>query len=41
MSKKNSKNKAGSSTIALNRTARHEYFIEERVEAGLSLQGWK
>ena len=41
MSKKNSKNKAGSSTIALNRTARHEYFIEERVEAGLSLQGWE
>lgn len=30
MSKKNSKNKAGSSTIALNRTARHEYFIEEK-----------
>ncbi len=41
MSKKNSKNKAGSSTIALNRTARHEYFIEEKIEAGLSLQGWE
>lgn len=41
MSKKNSKNKAGSNTIALNRTARHEYFIEEKIEAGLSLQGWE
>jgi SsrA-binding protein len=28
-------------TIALNRKARHDYFIEERLEAGLSLQGWE
>ncbi|MGL5286078.1 SsrA-binding protein [Aeromonas sp. RU39B] len=41
MTKKNSKNKAGSNTIALNRTARHEYFIEEKVEAGMALQGWE
>ncbi len=27
--------------IAENRRARHEYFIEERYEAGLSLQGWE
>ena len=27
--------------IAENRKARHEYFIEERYEAGLSLQGWE
>ncbi|MFQ5938369.1 MAG: SsrA-binding protein SmpB [Acidiferrobacterales bacterium] len=28
-------------TIAVNRKARHDYFIEERLEAGLSLQGWE
>jgi SsrA-binding protein len=28
-------------TIALNRRARHDYFIEERYEAGLALQGWE
>ena len=27
--------------IAENRRARHEYFIEERFEAGLALQGWE
>lgn len=27
--------------IAENRKARHEYFIEERFEAGLSLVGWE
>jgi SsrA-binding protein len=27
--------------IAENRRARFEYFIEERYEAGLSLQGWE
>ncbi|HEX5055964.1 MAG TPA: SsrA-binding protein SmpB [Gammaproteobacteria bacterium] len=27
--------------IALNRQARHEYFIEETLEAGLALQGWE
>ena len=29
------------STIALNKRARHEYYIEDRVEAGLVLQGWE
>jgi SsrA-binding protein len=28
-------------TIALNRKAHHEYFIEERFEAGLVLEGWE
>jgi SsrA-binding protein len=27
--------------IAENRKVRHEYFIEERLEAGLSLMGWE
>ena len=40
MSKNKSKN-AGSSTIALNKKARHEYFIEDKYEAGLELQGWE
>jgi SsrA-binding protein len=31
----------GSALIAENRRARHEYFIEERFEAGLSLAGWE
>ncbi|WP_029687048.1 SsrA-binding protein SmpB [Tatumella saanichensis] len=33
--------KPGSATIALNKRARHEYFIEDEYEAGLSLQGWE
>ncbi len=28
-------------TIALNKRARYEYHIEERLEAGLSLEGWE
>lgn len=28
-------------TIALNRKATHEYFIEERFEAGIALEGWE
>lgn len=28
-------------SIAENRKARHEYFIEETYEAGLALQGWE
>ncbi|GGB00386.1 SsrA-binding protein SmpB [Agarivorans gilvus] len=41
MSKKKSKQKAGSNTIALNKKARHEYRIEDKFEAGLELQGWE
>jgi len=29
------------STIALNKKARHEYTLEDRVEAGLALEGWE
>ena len=29
------------SSIAQNKKARFDYFIEERVEAGLALQGWE
>ncbi len=35
------KQKSGTSTIALNKKARHDYFIEDRLEAGLALQGWE
>lgn len=31
----------GESTIALNRQATFEYFIEERFEAGMVLEGWE
>ena len=35
------KKKDGSNTIARNKRARFEYHIEERIEAGLSLEGWE
>ncbi|MBF0784257.1 SsrA-binding protein SmpB [Muribacter muris] len=35
------KPKVASNTIALNKRARHEYFIEDEIEAGLELQGWE
>jgi SsrA-binding protein len=38
MSKKKPDN---SNVIVANRRARHDYFIEDRVEAGLSLLGWE
>jgi SsrA-binding protein len=41
MAAKKNKNQAGDSTIALNRQATHDYFIEERFEAGLVLHGWE
>jgi len=31
----------GSSTIALNKKARHDYALEERFEAGVVLEGWE
>ena len=40
MGKKKTKNTAGN-TIAVNRRARHDYFIEDRFEAGLALEGWE
>ena len=38
-----SKNKqsGGGKTIALNKKARHDYSIDERFEAGISLEGWE
>ena len=31
----------GNKTIALNKKARRDYFINDRIEAGLCLQGWE
>ena len=36
-----SKSKDDAPPIALNKRARHEYFIEENLEAGMALQGWE
>jgi SsrA-binding protein len=32
---------SGGSTIALNKKATHDYFIEQRIEAGIALEGWE
>jgi len=39
--KKNKKTGKPSSTIALNKRARHDFFIEDSFEAGMVLQGWE
>ena len=39
MSKKTKK--TSGNVIAVNRKARHDYFIEDTFEAGLSLEGWE
>ena len=36
-----SKKKKPDNTIAVNRTARHDYFIEDEIETGLVLEGWE
>ena len=41
MAKKPNKKTTPSKTIALNKKARYDYFIEDRFEAGLMLQGWE
>jgi len=41
MAAQKKKTSAGDRQIAENRKARHDYFIEERLEAGLSLEGWE
>lgn len=41
MAKTPNKSKSPSSTIALNKKARHDFHIEERFEAGLVLEGWE
>ncbi len=38
---KQKNSKTPSSTIALNKRARHDFFLEERLEAGLVLEGWE
>jgi len=35
------KKKTGGNTIALNKRARHDYFIEEKFETGIVLHGWE
>ena len=39
--KKKSGQTKGQKTIALNKRARFEYFIEQRIEAGVALEGWE
>jgi SsrA-binding protein len=41
MAKGTKKTSDGSSTIALNKKAGHDYFIEQRLEAGIVLEGWE
>jgi SsrA-binding protein len=36
-----SKEKNNDNIIALNKKAGHDYFIEQRYEAGVSLEGWE
>ena len=39
---KKTKNKGDKgNTIVLNKSARHEFFIEQRFEAGIALEGWE
>ncbi len=40
MNTKTKPNKSGG-TIALNKKARHDYFLEEKYEAGIVLTGWE
>lgn len=35
------KPKALSNTIALNKKAKHNYFLEQKFEAGIALMGWE
>ncbi len=41
MSAKKKTKQQNERTIAVNRKARHDFFIEENIEAGLSLEGWE
>ncbi|HHB12348.1 MAG TPA: SsrA-binding protein SmpB [Chromatiales bacterium] len=38
---KKKKKSDGGALITVNKKARHDYFIEETLEAGLALQGWE
>lgn len=39
--KKNKSNQNTTGTIALNKKARHDYHLQDKFEAGVSLQGWE
>ena len=41
MANKKTKKTNSSSTIAKNRRASHDYFLEDKFEAGLVLEGWE
>jgi SsrA-binding protein len=41
MAKKTKNKGKQSNTIAINKTARHDYFVEQRFEAGIALEGWE
>ncbi|VAW78293.1 tmRNA-binding protein SmpB [hydrothermal vent metagenome] len=41
MASKKKANKSKSSTIVLNKRARYDYYIEEKFESGLVLEGWE
>ena len=41
MAGKKKDNKISTGTIAVNKKARHDYFIDETYEAGIVLQGWE
>lgn len=41
MAKSSKKKATSSATIAQNKKARHDYFIEDKYEAGLVLEGWE
>jgi len=38
---KQKKSKTPDNTIARNKSARFEFFVEETLEVGLELQGWE
>ncbi len=39
--RKGKQKKTPDNTIALNKKALHDYFVEEQLEAGIALQGWE
>jgi SsrA-binding protein len=41
MATKSKKSAPGTSNIALNKKSFHDYFIEQRIEAGIALEGWE
>ncbi|MBK1694883.1 SsrA-binding protein [Chromatium weissei] len=41
MTKTSKRKTTGNATIALNKKAGHDFFIEQRIETGLVLEGWE